>query len=318
MNYIDLLLIVILIVCVWSGIRQGFIFSGIALLSWVASLAIGLLAYRPIAALLHILMPSAGFWMPPFSFLLGVTLGKLIVDAIATFMLAKTPAHAHRNAVNKALGIIPGLITGMIWAVMLSAVLLLVPFANGIAKETRGSLMAIRLVERVSWLDNSLSPVFAEALNRTLPKTAGEVKDEHAAKLPFKVTDATPRPDLEAEMLVLVNNERKEHGLQPLKADPEMAVVARKHSADMFARSYFSHYTPEGADPFARMRKDHLIFLTAGENLALAQTLIVAHNGLMNSPGHRANILNPTFGRLGIGVLDGGVYGLMITQSFRN
>lgn len=38
----------------------------------------------------------------------------------------------------------------------------------------------------------------------------------------------------------------------------------------------------------------------------------------MESPGHRANILNPEFGRLGIGILDGGIYGLMITQNFRN
>ena len=71
-------------------------------------------------------------------------------------------------------------------------------------------------------------------------------------------------------------------------------------------------------DPFDRMRKEGVRFVTAGENLALAQTLIMAHKGLMNSPGHRANILHKSFGRLGIGVLDGGIYGLMITQNFRN
>jgi uncharacterized protein YkwD len=66
------------------------------------------------------------------------------------------------------------------------------------------------------------------------------------------------------------------------------------------------------------MKKGKIVFLTAGENIALAQTLSVAHTGLMNSPGHRANILNPAYGRLGIGILDGGIYGLMITQNFRN
>ncbi len=59
-------------------------------------------------------------------------------------------------------------------------------------------------------------------------------------------------------------------------------------------------------------------FLTAGENLALAPTLTVAHNGLMNSPGHRANILRPQFGRVGIGIMDGGLRGLMVSQEFRN
>ena len=76
--------------------------------------------------------------------------------------------------------------------------------------------------------------------------------------------------------------------------------------------------TPERLSPFDRMKKHKIRFLAAGENLALGQTLNICHRGLMNSPGHRANILNPAFGRVGIGILDGGIYGLMITQSFRN
>jgi uncharacterized protein YkwD len=66
------------------------------------------------------------------------------------------------------------------------------------------------------------------------------------------------------------------------------------------------------------MRSANVKFLTAGENLALGRTLKICHEGLMNSPGHRANILNPSFGRLGIGIMDGGIYGLMISQEFRN
>lgn len=103
-----------------------------------------------------------------------------------------------------------------------------------------------------------------------------------------------------------------------LKLDEELTPIARQHAADMFARSYFSHISPEGDTPFDRIRKARVRFFVAGENLAIAQTLQVAHRGLMNSPGHRANILRPAFGRVGIGILDGGVYGLMVTQKFRN
>ena len=63
-------------------------------------------------------------------------------------------------------------------------------------------------------------------------------------------------------------------------------------------------------DPFDRMRDAGIVFGTAGENLALAPTLDIAHDGLMNSPGHRANILGTQFRKVGIGVLDGGVYAL--------
>jgi uncharacterized protein YkwD len=86
----------------------------------------------------------------------------------------------------------------------------------------------------------------------------------------------------------------------------------------MFARGYFAHVSPEGLSPFVRLTRAGVKYLTAGENLALAPTLRIAHTGLMNSPGHRANILQPSFGRLGIGITDGGRRGLMVSQEFRN
>jgi uncharacterized protein YkwD len=119
-------------------------------------------------------------------------------------------------------------------------------------------------------------------------------------------------------MLTLINKERAKEGLAPLKADPEQTVVGRAHSKDMFTRGYFAHVNPDGKNPFDRMKEANVKFHSAGENLALAQTLEIAHKNLMNSPGHRANIMNPAFGRVGIGILDGGFYGLMISQEFRN
>jgi uncharacterized protein YkwD len=86
----------------------------------------------------------------------------------------------------------------------------------------------------------------------------------------------------------------------------------------MLRRGYFAHVTPEDKDPFDRIREANVRFLTAGENLALAPSLQMAHTGLMKSPGHRANILRPVFGRVGIGIMDGGFRGLMVTQNFRN
>ena len=65
-----------------------------------------------------------------------------------------------------------------------------------------------------------------------------------------------------------------------------------------------------------RMRDGGVRFGAAGENLALAPTVQVAHDGLMNSPGHRANILNPRYRRVGIGVADGGMHGKMFVQNF--
>ncbi len=86
----------------------------------------------------------------------------------------------------------------------------------------------------------------------------------------------------------------------------------------MFEKGYFSHENLEGKSPFDRMEAAGIIFKVAGENLAYAATVDLAHNGLMRSPGHRANILEVDFGTVGIGVIDGGIYGKMFTQNFTN
>ena len=57
-------------------------------------------------------------------------------------------------------------------------------------------------------------------------------------------------------------------------------------------------------------------FILAGENLAFAPSLDLAHDGLMQSQGHRENILAEEFSRIGIGVIDGGSYGKMFVQVF--
>jgi uncharacterized protein YkwD len=126
------------------------------------------------------------------------------------------------------------------------------------------------------------------------------------------VTDATA----ESQMLELLNSERTNRGLAPLVLDSAIRDVAREKSRDMFVRRYFSHYDPEGKNASDRMDNANVPYTVVGENLAYAPDLASAHNGLMNSEGHRANILEERFRRIGIGVIDGGSYGKMFTQIF--
>jgi uncharacterized protein YkwD len=224
----------------------------------------------------------------------------------------------HKRTVNKVLGIVPGLANGVITAALVAALLLTMPFGEGLRERARESPLANHLAVYAERLEAMLHPVFAEAVAETLNLLTIQPESHERVSLPYKVSNSRPRPDLEARMLELVNKERVAAGLKPLTPDPELNEVARRHSADMFARGYFAHDTPEGKDPFDRMREANVRFVTAGENLALAPTVQVAHKGLMNSPGHRANILHKDFGRVGIGIMDGGIRGLMISQEFRN
>ncbi|WP_244886851.1 CAP domain-containing protein [Rossellomorea vietnamensis] len=107
----------------------------------------------------------------------------------------------------------------------------------------------------------------------------------------------------EFQLFDLTNATRVEKGLNVLSWDSLVRDTARKHSLDMAEQDYFSHTNLEGQSPFDRMEEDQVAFRTAGENLAYGQlSSIFAHEGLMNSKGHRENILQPHYEHLGIGV----------------
>jgi uncharacterized YkwD family protein len=117
-------------------------------------------------------------------------------------------------------------------------------------------------------------------------------------------------------MFNLVNEERKLRGLHELKIHEGLVKVARLKSKDMIDLRYFAHQSPTYGSPFDMMRNAGIAYTYAGENLAGAPTVARAHTALMNSPGHRANILNVNYTHVGIGIVDGGMYGKMFTQMF--
>lgn len=121
----------------------------------------------------------------------------------------------------------------------------------------------------------------------------------------------------EQEVVRLTNAERQKKGLSPLQVDAELTKVARLKSEDMRDKNYFSHQSPTYGSPFDMMRKFDIHFSYAGENIAAGYpTPEKVVEGWMNSEGHRANILNPHFTHIGVGVAKGGSYGEYETQMF--
>jgi uncharacterized protein YkwD len=317
MNWVDVVLVLVVLLAIWGGWQRGFILGTLDLVNWIGSVLLGFLFYPYLANFLKLIFPSLGSWLLPLAFFLTVILARILIG-IVTSRIAWITNGAHDTAINRLLGIIPGFIVGVIYATIIAALLLALPLWDGVTNNTRNSQIANKLSAEVDWVNEKLTPVFDKAIRQTINNLTIHPGSNETVKLPFKDNSPAVRPDLEEQMLALVNQERIQRGLRPLQPDPEMTAVARAHSRDMFARGYFAHFTPEGRSPFDRMNAAHVQYQTAGENLALAHSLSIAHNGLMNSPGHRANILNPAFGRLGIGILDGGFYGLMVSQEFRN
>ena len=317
-NAVDLLLVASLLLGLWRGWRVGFVAGTVELAGLAAGLLVAFYATPWLAATLarHAGLPEP--WASPTAFLVVFLVVQMLLSAIARRLVRPVQAGPAVRHLNRGLGLVPGAANGAINAMVAAVLLTALPLSDGITRAAQGSVLVARLGEPADWLERHLGPIFNPAVERTMQALTVQPQSQERVALPFVVKDAPPRPELEAAMLTLVNAERAKAGLRGLTADTDTVDVSRAHSRDMFERSYFAHVTPEGRSPFDRLRAARLTYRAAGENLALARTLDMAHTGLMNSPGHRANILNPAFGRVGIGIVDGGRHGLMVTQTFRN
>lgn len=119
--------------------------------------------------------------------------------------------------------------------------------------------------------------------------------------------------DEEASLFNLINEDRAAQGLSVLALDPDLTAIARSHSKDMYDRHYFDHYAPSPGpvtpmDRYLAFLGHRPSFAMVGENIYYRsitdvpeQTANQAEAAFMNSPGHRANILQPRFTKAGVG-----------------
>ncbi|MFL0584026.1 CAP domain-containing protein [Solibacillus silvestris] len=114
---------------------------------------------------------------------------------------------------------------------------------------------------------------------------------------------------VEEQVVSLVNKERAQQGLAPLKIDWELARVAKYKSQDMHDKNYFSHTSPTYGSPFDMMKQFGISYKAAGENIAKGQkSAAQVMDGWMNSSGHRANIMDAKFTHIGVGYVKDGNY----------
>lgn len=119
------------------------------------------------------------------------------------------------------------------------------------------------------------------------------------------------------EVLNLVNQERAKVGAPAVKLHKGLQDAALLKSKDMADKNYFSHQSPTYGSPFDLIKARGISYTAAGENIAAGQRSAESvMNSWMNSPGHKANILNKDYTHLGVGIYKGGSYGIYHTQLF--
>jgi uncharacterized protein YkwD len=118
----------------------------------------------------------------------------------------------------------------------------------------------------------------------------------------FAATAPSSDATFEARVVKLTNDNRVKNGCAAVRADVQLATAARAHSVDMVSKNYFSHTEPDGSNFLVRAKRAGYTN-AIGENIAWGyrtpETVVTAW---MNSPGHRANILNCKAKALGVGL----------------
>lgn len=317
-NYIDLIIVFIVGYFLFEAMKYSFWLVLADFLSFAISLFVSLRLYSVGA---HFF--TSNFSLSPslanaLGFLVTAVTAETVLGFSLTFIFDKIKFRIKNKSLEKLLSLFPAIGESFILISFFLTLLISMPVAPQIKTDISHSKIGSYLVARTAGLEKNLKAVFGGVVEDTL--TYLTIEPGSTETVPVKSAEKNLQIDSQSEheMLTLVNDERRKRGISELVLREEVVPVARAHAKDMWEREYFGHYSPDGEDVANRLKKEKVNFSIAGENLALAPTLATAHTGLMNSEGHRRNILDPGFRQIGIGVIDNGVYGKMFVQVFTN
>jgi uncharacterized protein YkwD len=323
LNWIDIFVLAILFFYAIEGFALGVLVATIDFLSFALSFLAGITFYGHIASLLVKLLPISHGFANAIGFFVVAVAVEILANVILKILISHVsffhffiPSVGPVKIVSKFLGIVPGLFSGILLSSFILSLIIALPFSLFLKQSILNAKIGTVLVANTQGFSKDWNNIFGGAVNDTLSFLTIEPQSNERINLNFKTNKISIDKNAQTAMLQLVNNERTSRGIVALSSSDALTAVGIAHCEDMFNNGYFSHYSPNGLSPFDRMAEDNITFNFAGENLALAPSVDLAMKGLMQSMGHKENILSKDFHKIGISVVDGGIYGEMFCQEF--
>ena len=314
-NLVDAIILAVLAAYIVRGLFESLYRLLIELLGFITAASAALALYPMLSAELVETFGLSSSLAPPIAFITIWLIAESLFIFGAHFLFDRLPKIKSAK-LEKALTVIPSSAKAVIVIIFAVAIITSLPVTGPTKDSIINSASGKSILKLSARVENLFDRVFGAAVKDALNFLTVKPESDERVDLGFTVKEPSVDEASEQAMLTLVNRERTSRGLQPLALEISVRAVARAHSLDMFVRGYFSHNNPDGEDPCDRLTRGGVEWRVCGENLALAPDVELAHQGLMNSPGHRANILDPRFNKIGIGVMDGGNRGKMFTQNF--
>lgn len=317
LNWIDLIFVFVLVYFALSN--NGFIRTSVEVLGFIISLFLSYRFYDFFARFYVLNFQISRGFASVLGFFSVWFIVEFILFMVSFFYLNKFLKKAIHHPADSVFGFLAGAVQAFLIFLFFISLVFALPVRPQIKQSVLNSKTGPFFVSLSRSFESSVKEVFGEAANETLNFLTIQPRSQLTVDLNFEAPQQTLAVDAQSEnvMLDLVNKERIDRGLKPLSVDAQLRAVARDYATEMFANGFFSHTSAvDGSDASERVSRRNINYTLLGENLAYAPDVYVAHQGLMNSAGHRENILTADFGRAGVGVIDAGVYGKMFVQLF--
>lgn len=318
-NWVDLVFILLLIYFILTG--EGFIDRLFDAIGFVFSLFFSYKFYSFFGKLLIL-----NFSLPQgLSYASGFFIAWIFAEMILYFIISlfseKYLKDLQNNKYNMFFGFIASIIQTFVIFLFFVSLMFALPVRGQIKESILNSRTGPFFVNLSQSFEKNIKNVFGGAISETLNFLTIKPESTETLDLGLKVSAKALSVDAQSEQIMfnLVNQERTSRGEKTLQFDSSLTEVARSYAREMFEKGFFSHTSSvDGSSPDDRASRADISYIVIGENLAYAPDVYVAHQGLMNSEGHRKNILSPDYNKIGIGIIDGGIYGKMFVQEFTN
>lgn len=319
-NWIDWIIIASVVYYSYRGWEAGFFPLATSLISFVAALWLAVRFQLPVSSFLTEKFGVAGAWSTVLAYIVIAFGAQLLMEEVLHMLIEKIPKKILHSKVSNWVGALVSAANGLVIVTFFLLIILALPLRGTVKKDIQASSVGSRITNIVEKYGGPIKSAVEEVRQEAVKffTVAPQSKETISLDVSPKASDLTTDEAVEKKMLTMVNAERAKVGAPALKMEAKITAVARAHSRDMFMRRYFSHYTPEGTDAGDRLSDGGVNYTVAGENLAYSPDVETAHTGLMNSPEHKKNILDPQFERIGIGIISTSSYGIMVTQNFTN
>jgi uncharacterized protein YkwD len=318
-NWVDLVFVGLTLFFILT--TRGFLSTFLEVIGFIISLFLSYRFYWIFGAFVHSHFNISQGFANVIGFFLVWFLSEVILFITIYYMAHKYLGAIHNHPWNRYLGFIAAIMQAFMIFLFFISLIFALPVKGDIKNDILHSYSGPFFVRLSTSLQTSSKNVFGGAVSDALNFLTIKPESNESVDLGFKLTEDQMSIDHQSELIMIeqVNKERTSRGLQALEPDDQLTELAREYARTMLLNGFFSHISlVDGTSPGDRATNHGINYQVLGENLAFAPDVYLAHQGLMNSPGHRANILSPDYNHVGIGVIDGGVYGRMFVQEFEN